>query len=111
MSQRRNHVSREKKPTGIGGDMVMDERIPRKLPKITIDQEKCTVPFLCKKCIQICPEAVFFVTRVMEKERRLEELDPRVDGNYVLSAARADKCTMCNLCIDVCPVDALSIKM
>ena len=89
----------------------MDERIPRKLPKVTIDQEKCTIPFLCKKCIQICPGAVFFVQRVMTKERRLEEMDPRIDGNYVLSARRIDKCTVCNQCIEVCPVDAISIEI
>ena len=83
----------------------------RKFPKITIDYEKCTVPFLCKKCLQICPEAVFHVTRVMSKEKRLEEMDPRIDGNYVLFAARRDKCTGCNLCIDVCPVDAIKIEV
>jgi ferredoxin len=79
-------------------------------PKITIDQAKCTVPFLCKKCLQICPDAVFHVTRVMSKEERLKEMDPRIDGNYVLSVARADKCTLCNRCIEVCPVDAIKIE-
>jgi ferredoxin len=83
----------------------------RKFPKITIDLEKCTVPFLCKKCLQICPEAVFHVARVMSKEKRLEEMDPRVDGNYVLFANRRDKCTVCNLCIDVCPVGAITIEV
>lgn len=83
----------------------------RKFPTITIDQEKCTVPFLCKKCLQICPEAVFSVERVMEKERRLEEVDPRIDGNYVISVARRDKCTVCNRCIEVCPVDAIKIEI
>ena len=83
----------------------------RKFPKITIDLEKCTVPFLCKKCLQICPEAIFHVTRVMSKEKRLEEMDPRIDGNYVLFAARADKCTVCNQCIDICPVDAIKIEV
>jgi len=47
----------------------------------------------------------------MSKEKRLEEMDPRVDGNYVLFAARRDKCTGCNLCIDVCPVDAIKIEV
>ena len=87
-----------------------DVIVPRKLPKITIDQEKCTVPFLCKKCLQICPELVFFVTRVMQKEERLKEMDPRVPGNYSLSARRRDKCTVCNKCIEVCPVDAIKIE-
>ena len=46
----------------------------RKFSTITIDLEKCTVPFLCKKCLQICPEACFHVTRVMQKEERLLEI-------------------------------------
>jgi len=96
--------------------MTMPRGVPqmivgKKNPTITIDQEKCTVPFLCKKCLQICPEVVFNVTRVMAKEKRLEEMDPRIDGNYVLSAARREKCTVCNRCIDVCPVDAIKIEL
>ncbi len=83
----------------------------RKFPKITIDQEKCTVPFLCKKCLQICPAAVLRVSRVMAKEKRLEEMDPRIDGNYVLHGGRRDKCTACNLCMEVCPVDAIKIEI
>ena len=83
----------------------------RKFPKITIDLAKCTVPFLCKKCLQACPMGVFNTTRVMAKEKRLEEMDPRIDGNYILRAPRRDKCTVCNLCIDLCPVDAITIEV
>ena len=90
--------------------MVIPVGIPRKFPKITIDQEKCTVPFLCKKCLQICPEAVFTVGCVMAKEERLKEMDPRIDGNYRLGASFTDKCIVCNKCIDVCPVDAIKIE-
>ena len=91
--------------------MTYGLKMGRKFPKITIDQEKCTVPFLCKKCLEVCPEAVLHVTRVMSKEKRLEEMDPRVDGNYVLFASRRDKCNSCNLCIEVCPVDAITIEI
>lgn len=83
----------------------------RKFPKITIDHLKCTVPFLCKKCLQICPGTVFTVERVLDKEKRLVEMDPRVDGNYILSAPRRDKCTVCNKCLEVCPVDAITIEI
>ena len=83
----------------------------RKFPRITVDLTKCTVPFLCKKCLQACPMAVFHVTRVMSKERRLEEMDPRVDGNYVMFAPRRDKCTVCNICIEICPVNAIKVEV
>jgi ferredoxin len=91
--------------------MTYGLQMGRKFPKITIDLEKCTVPFLCKRCLQACPMGVFHVTRVMSKEERLKEMDPRVDGNYVLFATRRDKCTGCNICIDVCPVDAITIEI
>ena len=100
--------------------MTMPRKFPemvmgRKFPKITIDPEKCTVPFACKKCLQICPEAVFHVTRVMSKEERLKEMDPRIPGNYrivgdPMNPIRRDKCTMCNKCVEVCPVDAIKIE-
>jgi NAD-dependent dihydropyrimidine dehydrogenase PreA subunit len=92
-------------------DMTIPLSLGRKFPKITIDQQKCTVPFACKKCLQICPMLVFSVGRVMSKEQRLKEMDPRVDGNYVLRAGRRDKCTVCNKCIEVCPVGALKIEV
>ena len=96
--------------------MTMPAKIPefiwgRKFPTITIDSEKCTVPYACKKCLKVCPEGVFSVGRVMEREKRLEEMDPRIDGNYVLRTNRREKCTGCNLCIDVCPVDAIKIEI
>ena len=91
--------------------MTQGSGIGRKLPTIDIDRNKCTVPFLCKKCIQICPTAVFNVQRVMSREKRLEEMDPRVDGNYTLDAWRLDKCTGCNMCVDVCPVGALKVTI
>ncbi len=96
--------------------MTLPRSIPqmvvgRKFAKITVDLQKCTVPFLCKKCLQICPTAVFRVGRVMAKEERLKEMDPRIDGNYALFASRRDKCTVCNKCLEVCPVDAIKIEM
>ena len=83
--------------------------IGKKFPNVMVDVSKCPVPFLCKKCLQACPEAVFSVSHNAAKEEKLKELDPRIDGNYVLGVARRDKCTVCNRCIDVCPVDAIKI--
>jgi NAD-dependent dihydropyrimidine dehydrogenase PreA subunit len=95
--------------------MTKLKRIPefmwgKKFPKISVDLTKCTIPFQCKKCLQVCPECCFTVSRDMSKEKRLEEMDPRVDGAFVLYVARRDKCVICNKCIDVCPVDAITIE-
>jgi ferredoxin len=89
----------------------MTIQVTRRFPQFTIDKTKCTVPFLCKKCLEVCPNCCFFVSRVMQREKRLEEMDPRIDGNYELSVLRRDKCTACNLCIEVCPVDAIKIEI
>ena len=82
----------------------------RQFPKITVDTEKCTVPFLCKLCLKICPEAVFQVRLPAEKQMSLKENDPRIDGLYVLGVLRRDKCYACMRCVEVCPVDALTVE-
>jgi ferredoxin len=84
-------------------------RLPIKLPKIDIDRTKCTVPFWCKKCLQVCPQLVFQVY-CMQLER-LRESDPRQPGIYEVTAVRRDKCNMCNKCVDACPEQALSISL
>jgi len=76
-------------------------------PRIEIDRNKCTVPFLCKKCLQVCPQAVFDASPV--KMTRMRETDPREPGAYRLTALYRDKCTACNQCVEVCPADALTI--
>lgn len=109
---------RPPKPTvsGKGTKIEIPTRLPeaiwgKKFPKIIIDHTKCTVPFLCKKCLQVCPEAIFSVMEAMGSQKRLKETDPRIDGNYVLGVSRRDRCTVCNKCIEVCPVDAIKIEV
>ena len=85
----------------IGIDMA------QKIPKIEIDHSRCTVPFLCKKCLRICPQAVLLVDVI--KMERLRETDPKEPGTYRLRTESLYKCTGCNQCIEVCPVDALTI--
>ncbi len=85
----------------------MEIPITHKSPKIEIDPEKCTVPYLCKKCIRGCTQMIF---RVMPaKTERGRETDPRVPGNYRLETTYRFKCSGCNDCIDLCPVDAITI--
>lgn len=81
--------------------------LPIALPKIEIDGAKCTVPFWCKKCLEVCPQLVFWVEGT--RNERLRESDPREPGLYRLMSVRRDKCTLCNRCVEVCPEGAITI--
>ena len=78
-------------------------------PAIKIDQQRCLTPFACKRCIQICPTAVFGVFET--KMVRMEETDKFEPGNYRLRVIYRDKCSGCNQCVDVCPEHALIVTM
>jgi ferredoxin len=79
----------------------------RKLPKVEISYEKCRYPFACKKCLKVCADMVFSVR--CEKEERLKEANPLAPDVYKLRATRRDKCTLCNMCVEVCPAGAITI--
>ena len=76
-------------------------------PTIEIDHSKCTIPFACKKCLEICPQAVFQTHGIKVEKGR--ETDPNEPGSYSLTVAYQDKCTGCDDCIEVCPEDAITI--
>jgi formate hydrogenlyase subunit 6/NADH:ubiquinone oxidoreductase subunit I len=74
---------------------------------ILIDYEKCMTPYACKKCLQICPQAVFAVVAVkMEKYKETDENEP---GAFKLTVGYGDKCIVCDQCVDICPVKALKV--
>lgn len=79
----------------------------QKAPEIEIDHNKCTVPVYCKLCLQACPQACFRVDNT--RFDRLKESNREEPGDYVLSAPFRYNCTLCNVCLDVCPVDAITI--
>jgi len=76
--------------------------------RIEIDHEECPTPYACKKCLQVCPQAVFAVTTV--KMEKFGETDKNEPGAYRLRAAFGDKCTVCNDCIEICPTGAIRIS-
>ena len=78
-------------------------------PRISIDHSKCTVPMACRKCLQVCPQAVFAVQVV--KMAKYVETDVGEPGAYKLRAMFQDKCVACDDCLQVCPVDALTITV
>ena len=79
----------------------------RKAPRIEIDYTRCTIPMYCKLCLQTCPQACFAVNHA--KFERLKESNREEPGDYVLSAPYRYNCTMCDVCVTVCPVNAITI--
>jgi NADH-quinone oxidoreductase subunit I len=78
-------------------------------PVITIDRDRCTTPFDCKRCLRVCPPAIFAVYAA--KNVRGTETDKTEPATYVMAAVYRDKCTGCMKCVEACPADALTVAM
>jgi len=76
------------------------------MPRIDIERGKCLTPFECKRCLQVCPQAVFVVAPT--KVERLKHTAPE---DYEVQAVFRDKCTVCMDCVRVCPTDAIRVKV
>jgi ferredoxin len=70
------------------------EQIVGEFIRLDIDFDRCLGIERCGKCIQVCPVSIF--TSNDDYPRRLE--------------AEEDECTLCNLCLQGCEVDAISIQ-
>lgn len=79
----------------------------KKAPMIEIDHKKCTVPMYCKLCLQACPQACFQVHEA--RFARFVEQNREEPGAFVLAAPHRYSCTLCNVCVEVCPVGAITI--
>ncbi len=75
------------------------------LPKIEIDEDRCTTPYDCKVCLQTCPQAVFMVEPT--EVEMYKETDPE---DYELIPVWRDKCVACMDCVEACPNDAITVK-
>ena len=73
--------------------------------EVIIDKEKCTTPAKCRKCLEVCPQAVFklHVGRI-EKYKLASEDDWHLDSWYWPS------CTGCMECVKACPLKAIKVK-
>ncbi|WXG43278.1 MAG: 4Fe-4S dicluster-binding protein [Promethearchaeati archaeon SRVP18_Atabeyarchaeia-1] len=70
--------------------------------KIEVDASKCRNPMECKKCMQVCPEAVFAAIPTKVKKYALSK-------EFFLFAPFQAACVLCNLCTSVCPKGAIRL--
>lgn len=61
--------------------------------EVRVDRETCRVADGCDQCVRVCPVAAFEIR----------------DGQIALVYDNEDECTLCNLCVDRCPVGAIRV--
>ncbi len=62
------------------------------ITQITINLEKCTTPFACKKCLQVCPHGAF------------------EGGLRQVKLVRPEACMECGACQRNCPTEAITVE-
>jgi NADH-quinone oxidoreductase subunit I len=76
------------------------------LPKIVVDDSKCTNPLSCRKCLLICPMHVLGLgTKVGPK--KFQEIPPE---QFRVAGVRLEKCTACLDCVRACPHGAIQVS-
>ena len=64
--------------------------------KLSIDEGKCINQDGCMTCIRVCPVDIF---------------KPADDQTQiVVNEANEDECTLCDLCLEKCPVQAITLQ-
>jgi len=78
--------------------------LPLAKVSVNVDNEKCLGPLKCRKCLQICPQAVFF-TYPTKRERN------KICDEWRILPTHERLCTGCvDLCVKVCPTKAIKIE-
>lgn len=73
--------------------------------QIRWDDKKCTSPRECRKCLDVCPQAVFCIyPRDGRKPGKAAE-------NWAIAPLYLSLCTGCNICEEVCPENAITVSV
>ena len=72
---------------------------------IEFDNSKCSDPRDCRKCMDACPEGVFMTYPQDKRE------PGKAAGSWAIMPSFIKLCTGCRVCEDVCPQDALTVKV
>jgi ferredoxin len=76
--------------------------LPERTVTVEIDESKCVGIFECGKCVKSCPASVFIT---YPKERVKGEI-----CNDWSIVADDTSCWGCDVCMEVCPKDAITIN-
>ena len=83
--------------------------------KIVIDESKCRFsqydPLGCKKCLQICPQAVFASRPQAPRDFSLPPAQRFEPDRWKVTTPWDDQCDGCGACIQICPYQAISISL
>ncbi len=71
--------------------------------KIKVDNATCGDPRGCVKCLNVCQPAVFTMP--------FKDKDQHDPQDWFISATFPQLCTNCNLCVEVCPKNAIKLKI
>jgi NAD-dependent dihydropyrimidine dehydrogenase PreA subunit len=82
-----------------------------KKTRIEIDYSRCgdgvgVDPRSCRKCLVACKPAVFLMHQTLGVEQA-NEFDP---DKWRITPFWLSLCTKCNLCAQVCPVNAITVQ-
>lgn len=61
--------------------------------EVRIDREACLAKQGCEICSRVCPVAAFVIG----------------NGQLMLVHDNEDECTLCNLCVEQCPANAIEV--
>jgi len=77
-----------------------------KMAKIKVNYKKCTNPEECLKCLNVCPTGVFMKAPVSKPKS--PSTKPKA---YKIVPIYNELCNTCGLCVNNCPLKAITIKM
>lgn len=70
--------------------------------EITIDNQKCTEPQTCGRCLKVCSPQVFALHPLEENAIHPER--------WVVDPIWVSFCIQCNLCVEECPEQAITVR-
>lgn len=75
------------------------------LPRISVDEAKCTNPLGCRKCLLICPTQVLNA-RPKSPPQKYREID---SGDFRIMPVHLLNCSVCMDCVNICPEKAIQV--